>query len=133
MHVQLIYAQLKQRTRSRWLQRSPVGRLLLALVLVLGAGTVTPALALGLAEARSSGLVGEQSNGYLASVSASPRADVKALVQSINSKRRNAYTDRARKAGVSLDIMEQRVGQRLIDKLTPGQFYRVPGQNWQKK
>ena len=47
------------------------------------------AFAIELADAKSQGLVGEQSNGYLGVVKNAP--GVQALVDSVNAKRRDAY------------------------------------------
>ncbi|MCW8884617.1 MAG: YdbL family protein [Motiliproteus sp.] len=110
-----------------------VRSLLVCLGLIFTLGLPSTALALSVADAKASGLVGEQSNGYLAAVSDSPSAAVKALVSSTNQKRRSAYQSGAKKAGVSLQVMEQRVGQRLLQKATTGQFFRNPKGGWQKK
>ncbi len=110
-----------------------VQALLVSLGLVIGIGLATPAMALGVSDAKSSGLVGEQTNGYLGSVSGTPSAEVKTLISSTNNKRRNVYHDRAKKAGVSLQVMEQRIGQRLIQKAPAGQYFKSSGGHWQKK
>jgi len=91
------------------------------------------AMALSISDAKNAGLVGEQTNGYLGSVQSSPKAEVKNLVQNTNAKRRSAYANSAKKAGVSLDVMEKRICQRLIQRTPAGQFIRSSSGNWQKK
>ncbi len=110
-----------------------VKTLLVSISLIIGIGLTTPALALGVADAKAAGLVGEQPNGYLGSVSNTPRADVRTLISSTNQKRRNVYNSRAKKAGVTLKVMEQRIGQRLIEKAPAGQYFKSAGGHWQKK
>ncbi len=90
-----------------------------------------PAWSLDLDNAKAQGLVGEQSNGYLGVVV--DRADVINLVNSINEKRRSAYLESAANAGVELSIMEQRIGQRLIQRTPSGQYIRQPDGHWVKK
>lgn len=92
-----------------------------------------PAWALSLDDAKSQGLVGERSNGYLGIVVSNPSGDVKALVADINSKRKQAYQDSAASAGVELQIIELRIGQRLQQKTGSGQYIQTEGGAWQRK
>ncbi|WP_299204238.1 YdbL family protein [uncultured Amphritea sp.] len=93
---------------------------------------ITPAAwAISLDDAKSQGLVGEQMNGYLGEVVISP--EVKALVKSINSKRREAYAETARNAGVDINIIELRIGERLIQRAPAGQYIQAPNGQWSKK
>ena len=110
----------------------PVSKLLpyclgvLALCLVL----VAPAFALDLGSAKSSGLVGETSTGYVAAIKSS--AEVDALVSSINSQRKVQYQQIASNNGISLDAVEARAGQKAIAKTPPGQYVNS-GSGWQQK
>ncbi|WP_432698278.1 YdbL family protein [Marinobacterium sp. YM272] len=92
-----------------------------------------PAFALSLDEAKSKGLVGEQSTGYLGVVSNSPSAEVKSLVQDINTQRKALYIEKAKKAGVEPQIMELRTGERLLDRAAPGEYVRTPDGRWVRK
>lgn len=92
-----------------------------------------PALALSLDEAKSGGLVGERATGYLGIVTAAPNAEVKAMVNDINSKRRALYQQKAAKAGVSVDVMEQRTGQRLQDTTPAGEYIQDANGQWLRK
>ena len=89
-----------------------------------------PALALDLGEAKSKGLVGETSSGYLAAVKAS--GDVNALVNDINTKRKAHYQKIAKKNNISLEAVEVRAGQKAIGKTPAGQYVDSGG-GWQKK
>jgi len=89
-----------------------------------------PAFALDLGGAKSAGLVGETSSGYLAAVK--PSGDVDALVADINSKRKAHYQQIAKKNGISLQAVEVRAGQKAMDK-TPAGEYVNSGGGWKKK
>ncbi|MGH1462073.1 MAG: YdbL family protein [Neptuniibacter sp.] len=103
---------------------------LLALTLSLIA---VPVWAISKDEAKAKGLIGEQSNGYLGIVTASPNADLKTLVNTINNKRKAAYVKSASKAGVERNVFEARMGQRLQDKTPAGQYIKLPNGKWKKK
>lgn len=91
----------------------------------------TPAWAISLTDAKNQGLVGEQLNGYLGEVKST--SEIRALVKSINSKRRAAYAAKARKAGVDVNIMELRIGERLIQRAPAGQYVQTPDGKWKQK
>jgi uncharacterized protein len=99
-------------------------------VLLLSLSMAMPAFALDLGEAKSGGLVGETSSGYLAAVKSS--AEVDALVASINSKRKAQYQKIAQKNNISLQAVEVRAGQKAIEKTPAGQYVNTGG-GWQKK
>ncbi len=108
-------------------------KLLLSLFALTLSLLVAPAWALSLDDAKSQGLVGERSNGYLGIVVSNPSGDVKALVADINTKRKRAYQDSASSAGVELQIIELRIGQRLQQKTSSGQYIQTEGGAWQRK
>lgn len=91
-----------------------------------------PAWALSLDEAKASGLVGEQTNGYLGVVQ-SGSAAAKALASDINAKRKAAYVDGAKSAGVELQVFEVRMGQRLQQRTPAGEYIQQPDGRWLKK
>lgn len=95
-------------------------------------GLANGAWALSLNDAKAQGLVGEQSNGYLGLVNNS-NATAKSLVDDINRKRRAAYADKAKKAGVELKIMEFRIGERLQQRAGKGEFIQLNSGQWQQK
>ena len=101
-----------------------LGTLALSLLMAL------PAFALDLGEAKSAGLVGETSSGYLAMVK--PSGEVDKLVASINSKRKAHYQQIAKKNSISLQAVEVRAGQKAMEK-TPAGEYINSGGGWKKK
>lgn len=90
------------------------------------------AWALNLDEAKSQGLIGEQSNGYLGLINNS-NASAKSLIDDINRKRRAAYTAKAKKAGVELKIIEIRIGERLQQRAKKGEYVQRSNGQWQRK
>ena len=104
-----------------------------SLMALLAALLTNPAWAISMGEAKASGLVGERANGYLGAVKSPASADVKALINSINQKRRDAYTKGAAKAGVNRNVFEQRTGQRLQDRAPKGHYIELPNGTWKKK
>ncbi|MGB0467502.1 MAG: DUF1318 domain-containing protein, partial [Pontibacterium sp.] len=67
----------------------------------------TQAWAISKDEARSQGLIGERSNGYLGIV-VSPTPELRTLVNGINNKRKAAYASSAKSAGVERGVFELR-------------------------
>ncbi len=106
---------------------------LLTILALAAALLAAPVWALSLDDARNQGLVGERSNGYLGIVVSNPAADVKALVADINQKRKQAYQESASSAGVELQIIELRIGQRLLQKLERGHYFEAGNGAWQQK
>ena len=88
-------------------------------------GAVTAAMA--------AGTVGEQADGYLG-IAGTVAANVRAEVESINIKRRAAYTDLAGKRGVTVQDAAAATGcQTLSSRVKQGQVYRIGGGAWQTK
>ncbi len=96
-----------------------------------GIAGVQPLLALTLEEAKTKGLVGEKSNGYLGVVAAG-NTEAQALVSDINQKRRQAYQEIARRDGTNLSTVETLAGEKAIEKTRPGNMVQGPG-GWIKK
>ncbi|MDX3911000.1 MAG: YdbL family protein [Sphingobium sp.] len=106
-----------------------------AIALTTGLALTSPARAQSgaVAQAIAAGTVGEQSDGYLG-VSGSVSADVRAEVESINIKRRAAYTDLAGKRGVTVADVAAATGcQTLANRVKTGQAYRIGTGAWQTK
>jgi len=83
--------------------------------------------------AKQAGMIGEQPNGYLGLVVASPPADVRSLVVDINNKRKVHYQRIARQNGVSLASIETLAGKKAIKKTPAGQFIRLASGQWKRK
>lgn len=92
-----------------------------------------PAYAISLDDAKAKGLVGESSSGYLGIVTSSPSSEVKQLVNQINNKRKALYQQKAGNAGVAMDVMEQRTGQRLQEMTPAGQYIQDGNGRWVRK
>ena len=90
-----------------------------------------PAYSVDLQTAKSQGLVGETPSGYLGDVK-SPSAETKALIESINLKRKQKYQEIAARNKTSLQTIEQLAGDKAIEKSRPGSYIKQGG-SWQKK
>ena len=91
----------------------------------------TPALAIDLDTAKDQGLVGETPSGYLEAVT-QPSAEVKALIDDINGKRRQKFKEIAARNNTSLEAVEMLAGKKAIEKSTPGSYIKIGGA-WQRK
>ena len=91
------------------------------------------ALADTLDGAKAAGYVGERTDGMLGLVKADAPADVKALVQSVNAKRRESYASIAKKNGTTLEAVAALAGKKAIAKTRPGNYVQNAGGKWVKK
>lgn len=104
-----------------------------AVALGLGVAGLASAQSSVVAQAMASGSVGEQADGYLG-IKGQVSADVKAEVDSINIKRRAAYTDLAAKRGVTVQDMAAATGcKTLSSRVQSGQSYRLTDGSWHVK
>lgn len=104
--------------------------LLLALLLGLLAA---PAGALDLDTAKSRGLVGEMTDGYVGLVKGQGDEEARALVAEVNRKRRTAYQGIARQNGTAVEAVAALAGQKLIDRAPAGAWIGDDGRWYQKK
>lgn len=109
---------------------------MLAAALLLGATVTTAAYAQrdpAYQAARSQGLVGELPTGYLGFVTP-PSPAIRALVDDINIKRKDAYTEAATAERVTVEEFAFRNGCRLIkDKTVAGEKYQAPDRTWKTR
>lgn len=106
-----------------------------AVALATGLVMTAPARAQSsaVAAAMADGSVGEQADGYLG-IAGSVSAAVRSEVESINIKRRAAYTDLAGKRGVTVQDVAAATGcQTLSNRVKQGQAYRIGAGPWQTK
>ena len=89
------------------------------------------AFAIDLQTAKSQGLVGETPSGYLEAVKPAS-AETKALIQSVNAKRKQKYQDIATRNKTSLQAVEQLAGKKAIEKSAPGNYVKLGGA-WKRK
>lgn len=89
-------------------------------------------LALTLDEARAKGLLGENARGY---VELTPRgdSDAETLMTEINTRRKTRYIDIAAKQKTKLTAIEKIAGEKIIEKLNPGEFYKDANDTWHKR
>ena len=78
-----------------------------------------------LEEAKTQGVVGEQPNGYLGVVQPGASAEVQALVNDVNQKRRHMYEDIARRNSTKLEAVEMLAGKTAIDNTRLGTSFGV--------
>ncbi len=109
---------------------------MIAAALLIGATATTAVYAQrdpAYQSARSEGLVGEKTDGYLGFVTP-PSAAVKALVDDINIKRKAKYTDEAMANGATVEEFAFRTGCRLIaEKTVAGEKYQAPDRTWRTR
>jgi uncharacterized protein YdbL (DUF1318 family) len=86
-----------------------------------------------LAAAKAQGLVGEQPDGLIGAVSASPTAEIRALVERINRERMQLYAQVAQRNNATVPATQQVFGERLIRETPAGQFYRDGAGRWQRR
>jgi uncharacterized protein len=116
------------------LRRSFVQVLMVTLIMVaIGFGATSPARALSLNDAKAQGLLGEQSNGYLGVVPGNANAQVSALIQKINAKRRAAYQSVANSNGTTLKSVEGVAGIKLLGRVQPGQWFMGSQGKWRRR
>jgi hypothetical protein len=101
------------------------------LIAICGMLLASPALALDLHGARSSGLVGEKTDGYVAAINSTP--EVKALVADVNAKRKQEYARISKQNGQPVDVVAKLAAQEIITKLDPGSSYQGPDGSWKKR
>jgi len=90
-----------------------------------------PVFAIDLQTAKQQGLVGETPSGYLEAVK-SPSAETKALIQSVNTQRKQKYQDIAARNKTSLQAVEQLAGKKAIEKSKAGSYVKLGG-SWKQK
>ena len=96
------------------------------------AGFSNVASASELTEPKAKGIIGERYDGYLGIVKNAP-ADVKALVESVNAKRKEKYKEIAKKRQQPLNKVELIAGAAAIKKTKAGNFIMLEGEGWTKK
>jgi uncharacterized protein YdbL (DUF1318 family) len=89
------------------------------------------AWAISLGDAKQQGLVGEMPNGYLGVVVES--TEVKALVATVNNKRKSIYINLARKNKITMQQVTTLAGEKAFAKTQPGHFIKNAEGQWVKK
>jgi len=105
-------------------------KILSAILLILA---MQSAWAIDLRDAKAQGLVGEGNDGYLAAVQQPASAEVKALVASVNSKRKAQFEKTARNTGTTVLQVSNRFHELAVQKTAPGHYYQDKSGRWNKK
>ena len=101
-----------------------------ALTLSLGVAGIAYAQAGGVSAAKAAGQVGEQADGYMG-IRGTVSAAVRAEVESINIKRRAAYTELAGQRGVTVKDVAAATGcETLAKRVGTGQAYQLRDGVW---
>jgi uncharacterized protein YdbL (DUF1318 family) len=110
-----------------------IAGLLVGLLVGIGMPGPAPAQVRSSAELRATGMVGEQSNGYLALVADAP-SSLRAQVDAINIRRRARYTQIASRRGATVEEAAAAVAcQIFATRILPGQYYRLPDGVWRRR
>ena len=115
----------RERCRLHWLALATITALLFVAPTTAWAGS--------LGDAKAAGWIGEQADGMVGIVDSSAPDSAKALVQSVNAKRREGYASIAKKNGTSITAVAALAGDRNIAKTQPGHYVKRSGEGWQKK
>ena len=96
----------------------------------------TPVFALQAEEidaAKQAGIVGEQSDGYLGVVRSDAPAEVKGLVDQVNTQRRTAYQEIADRNGTPVETVARLAGVKLVERAAPGEYVRDDTGQWKRR
>lgn len=104
--------------------------LFLALVLSFASPA---AFALDIDEAKAQGLVGETMTGYIAAVKLPASADVLALIDDVNTKRKALFERTARRTNTTLIQVSHRFYELAVERTESGHFYQDANGNWVRK
>ncbi|MCL1123245.1 YdbL family protein [Shewanella surugensis] len=89
------------------------------------------AFAISLQDAKNQGMVGEQQNGYLGVVKASPEANK--LINRVNAERRSSYQKIAKKNAITLNEVANLAAKKAISATKKGQFVKNKQGKWVRK
>lgn len=104
--------------------------LLALLVLPVAAMSLQEAMK-SLGEAKTSGLVGEQADGYLGVVRDEGQSAT--IASLINEARRAEYLRLAKENNIDLSDVEALAGKKAIERTPAGQYVRPPSGEWLRK
>jgi uncharacterized protein YdbL (DUF1318 family) len=105
----------------------------LGIALFAAFALAVPAAALELEAAKRDGLVGERADGFVGVVVANPSPEVRALVDSVNARRRAHYEEIAKRNGTAFDAVAAVAGEKLTGRAAPGEWITDAQGNWHQK
>lgn len=91
------------------------------------------AWAIDIRDAKAQGLVGEATSGYIAAVRSPASAEVRALINDVNGKRKAQFTETARNTGAKVEQVANRFYELAVQKTLAGNYYQDSGGGWKKK
>lgn len=95
---------------------------------------VTPAaFAQSLEEAKATGMIGEQRDGYIGLVQGSAPPAVISLLEDVNRQRRERYEQIARENGISVDQVAQLAFNKAVEATRSGHFLQDTNGRWIRK
>ncbi len=89
--------------------------------------------ALSLSDAKGQQLVGEGTSGYLLPIKKPVSAEVKALIGTINQKRKQTYAAIAQKNNLSVKKVSAMAYRKAIKKTASGHAFQAPDGSWKTK
>jgi uncharacterized protein len=123
-------------TMSKSAMKLDFGRLngavvaLLLLIAIFGASTSV--FALDVQSAKTQGLVGEQTDGYLGIPNPPGSDEVQKFVADVNLKRRAHYQEIAASNGTTLEAVQELAGKKLVEGAKSGEYVRGSDGAWTK-
>lgn len=103
---------------------------IIAGVLAVHVAQPVQAQTLDIDKAKAAGSIGEMEDGLLGVVN--PSSEMDNLVASVNKQRMEQYKQIAGQQGTSVQSVQMIAGQKLIQRLEPGHFYKKAGK-WLKR
>ena len=91
------------------------------------------AFAIDIDEAKAQGLVGETMTGYLAAVKVPASAEVQALIDDVNAKRKAAFERTAARTNTTLIQVSHRFYELAIERTAAGHYYQDANGRWVRK
>jgi uncharacterized protein YdbL (DUF1318 family) len=107
--------------------------LIAILATTLLAVATSPAWAIDIDDAKAQGLVGEAMTGYLAPVRVPASAEVQALIDDVNRKRKALFEQTAAKTNTSLVQVSHRFYELAVERTAPGNYYQDASGRWVRK
>jgi uncharacterized protein YdbL (DUF1318 family) len=108
---------------------SSIKRLFLTIVAVMV--FTSPAFALDLQSARSSGVIGEKNDGYVAVLKPSP--EVNAFAAKVNEGRQIECMRISKENGQTIGVVAKVAAETIVNKISAGSHYQAADGSWKIK
>ena len=90
-----------------------------------------PVSAMDLQQARSQGILGEKSDGYVNAMQSD--ANAQKLASDVNNRRRQEYERISKENGQPVDVVAKLAAAQIISKLPAGAMYQGDDGSWKKR